>query len=134
MNIGKLSAAVALAAGLGLATPALAQSVVEDSAPTGAADETGQTMLGIDISMAGRSPEAVSEFIAGLAPDTQRGLIGGCQTAVEYPGGHHQSVVGFCTTALEVTMGGPPMGFAPEDPGLVPEFPPFEAEPDNGAF
>ena len=134
MNIGKLSAAVALAAGLGLAAPALAQDVFDDTAPTGAADETGQTTLGIDISMAGHSPEAVAAFIAGLAPDTQRGLIGGCQTAVEYPAGHHQSVIGFCTTALEVTMGGPAMGFAPEDPGLAPDFPAFEAEPDDGAF
>ena len=110
MTIGKLTAIVALATGIAAAAPALASWD----------DETGFTSLGVDITTAGSSPAAVQQFIAGLAPETQRGLLNGCQTAVTYPSTYAPSVVAFCDTAIGggimAMPATPVMGFVQEEP------------------
>lgn len=106
MNIGKLSAIVALTAALGTGSALAA---------TGADDESGFTTLGIDISGAGSSAESVHQFLAGLAPDTRRELLGGCQTAVSYPVSYAPNVVAFCATATGAAGSGMSsvLGYAP---------------------
>jgi hypothetical protein len=117
MTIGKITAILALSAALGASTSALA----------GWDDETGLSSIGVDITRAGSSPEAVSNFIATLNPEGQRGLINGCQTAVVQPAGYHENVIGFCQTV--VSLGGVPaadtqmLGFLGEEPQLAAPFP-----------
>ncbi len=113
MTIGKLTAIVALAAGLGSGA-ALAAS--------GPDDTTGLTSLGIDISRAGGSSESVQQFLAGLAPDTQRAVLSGCQTALANPSTYAPNVIAFCQTANGNAGFGmsPALGFAPVEPTTVP--------------
>ena len=106
MKIGKLTAIVALTAALGASGSALA----------GWDDETGLTTLGIDISRAGGTPETVNQFIAGLTPEGQRGVLNGCQTALAQSAGYAQSVISFCQNALGAGVQPAPMlGFAPDE-------------------
>jgi hypothetical protein len=116
MYIAKLAAIAALTTALG-ASAALAAAATA----TGADDQTGFTTLGIDISGAGRSPASVQQFLAGLAPDTQRSLLSGCQTAIANPVSYAPNVVAFCETATgNVGAGMQPLGFAPVEPSTVP--------------
>jgi hypothetical protein len=128
MKIGKITAALAFTAALGASASALAWD-----------DETGLTSLGIDISRAGSSPEAISTFIAGLNPEGQRGVLHGCEAAVSQPAGFHENVIGFCQTV--VGLGGVPqtqmLGFAGEEPAFVAPFPgeeaPMTVAPSSGS-
>jgi hypothetical protein len=110
MNIGKLTLILSVTALLGAASPVLA-----DETLTGPDDQTGLSTLGIDISSVGGSSAAVGQFLAQLPPDTLRGVIGGCQTAVTSQSGYAPAVVGFCRTALnQAPAGAPALGYAQE--------------------
>ncbi len=112
MHIARTSIAalsvLALSASLAWATDYLPDQ-------SGIDDTTGVTAIGVDISGIPATQGSVQQFLAGLAPDTQRGVIGGCQTVVSFPAGVAPNVVEFCQTAV----GGAPassmlMGYAPE--------------------
>ena len=114
MKIAKITAIVAMTAALGASTSALAAWD----------DETGLTSLGIDISRAGSTPEAVNQFIAGLNPEGQRSVLNGCQTAVADSVGYAPPVISFCENALSGGGAGAStqvLGFVPEPaPMTVP--------------
>lgn len=139
MNIGKITATLSilgLTAGI-TAGAALAQDVLSETTPSGIDDTTGLSAIGIDITTAGTGPAEVQQFIAGLAPETQRGVLGGCQTAVTYPANIAPNVVQFCENALGAApAAGTVMGFAPpEEQQFVPS-PMIGAEPNgsSGAY
>lgn len=131
----KFASAVAVVAALG-ASPAFAQNLFDDTTNQGGpSDQTGLTSIGIDISRAGGSPEAVQQFIAGLNPEAQRGVLNGCQTAIANPVSYSTSVLAFCDTAVGGNVaGGGMLGFAPEAPMVAPAQP-YEMpvlQPDSG--
>ena len=123
-NFTKFASAFALVAALGAVSPALAQDLFSDTTTMGGpADQTGLTSLGIDISRAGGSPELVQQFIAGLNPEAQRGVLNGCQTAIANPVSYSTSVLAFCQTAVGAGTSGGLLGFAPEAPMVAPAQP-----------
>ena len=117
MNIGKISATIALVAGLGMAFPAMA--VDETTFESGSDDATGLTTLGIDITGGTGASQDPSTFLAGLEPQTQQMVINGCRTAIDNPVGYHVSVLGFCNqlinTGADVFVE-PSLGFLPAAP------------------
>ncbi len=123
MTLGKLALITSVATLLGAASPVLA-----DEMSTGPDDSTGMSSLGIDISGVGGSQQAVGNFLASLSPDAQRGVLGGCQTAVGSGGsGYSPAVVGFCQTALNIgPMSGPALGYAPAQSGFFAPSPIIE--------
>jgi hypothetical protein len=125
MNIGKLTAIIAMTASIGAVGPAFA---------AGSDDETGMSMLGIDISRAGTSQENFQQFVAGLAPDTQRLFLRGCETAMADPAAYAPNVFAFCQTALNVaTPASPVLGFIPEEAPFVAPTPAIQPS-DNPAY
>ena len=126
MNIGKISATVALVTGLGLAVPALA--VDETTFRGGPDDETGLTTLGIDITGGTGAAQDPSTFLAGLEPQAQQMVINGCRTAIDNPVGYHGTVLGFCNDLIQTGADAfvePALGFVPAAP--APTFAPDQA-------
>ena len=111
MTIRKLALIASVATLVGAASPVLADD--SNSGMTGPNDDTGLSSLGVDISRVGGGAAAVGDFLAGLSPDAQRGVIGGCRTAVNSGGsGYSPAVVGFCRTALNLEpMPGSALGY-----------------------
>jgi hypothetical protein len=125
MNIGKISATIALATGLGMAAAAFAE---ESSQRSGPDDETGLTTLGIDITGGTGVEQDPSIFLTGLSPDTQQMVINGCQTAIDNPVGYHYRVLGFCGELIATGSGAfveTALGFVPQAP--APTFAPDQA-------
>lgn len=132
----KFAAAIAVVGALGAVTPAFAQSAFDNgpAAMNGPSDQTGLTSLGIDISRAGGSPEAVQQFIAGLNSEAQRGVLNGCQTAIANPVSYSTGVLSFCQNAVGTGPSGGALGFAAEPPMVAPAQP-YEMpvlQPDTG--
>jgi len=120
----KFAAAIAVVGALGAVTPAFAQSVFDGpTTMNGPSDQTGLTSLGIDISRAGGSPEAVAQFIAGLNYEAQRGVLHGCQTAIANPVSYSTGVLSFCQNAVGTGSSGGALGFAAETPMVAPAQP-----------
>jgi hypothetical protein len=124
MNIGKLTAIAALAAGIGATAPALASLL----------DETGLNSLGIDISHVGAGPESAQQFIAGLAPDTQRAVLNGCQTAVTFPVSYPHEVRVFCQDAIGAGAPAGALGFMQEPASVVAPMPDFAPTIPEAAY
>ena len=92
MKIGKLTAIASFAAVL-----AASQAWASDSSFNGGSeDETGFSTIGVDITNAGGTPEAVHQFVAQLASQTAQSVERGCQTALTYPSGYNSNVLAFC--------------------------------------
>ena len=68
------------------------------SAPPVVAQEVG-VGLGIYIHMAGNTRESVHAFIEALPPETQRVVMGGCRTVLEYPASSNVNTYRFCQLA-----------------------------------
>jgi hypothetical protein len=132
MYIGKITtllSTLGLAAALAAGT-ALAQDYTGDK--TGQDDTTGLSAIGIDISTVGTEAASVHQFVAGLAPETQRGVLGGCQTVVNYPANVAPNVVEFCQTAIGIAPAGPALGFAAEEPAFMAPSPMIGAATSSG--
>jgi len=132
MNIGKISATIALVTGLGMAFPALA--VDETTFRSGPDDATGLTTLGIDITGGTGVAQDPSTFLAGLEPQTQQMVINGCRTAIDNPVDYHVSVLGFCNDLIQTgadVFVEPSLGFVPAAP--APSIAPAPA-PTTGPF
>ena len=91
-----------VAAMLALSGTALAQEAndtTSDSSPASPLeDETGVSVLGVDIVAAGSSTETVQAFVASLSADQQTGINTTCQNIVSGSDttAVHQNVMSFC--------------------------------------
>ncbi len=129
MNIVKFTAILSLAAGLAAITPALAEESSLDESP-------GMSSLGIDISHAGGTSATVSQFLAGLSPEAQRGVINGCQNAAipTNAGNYDQDVQSFCHVVNGLGGNVQALGFAAPEPRRVFPFSRRQPATSNGAY
>lgn len=114
MNMRNTAAALAI---VGLTTAigtAAWADQFEDTLDSGVNDTTGMSAIGVDISNAGTTPAQIHQFIASLAPETQKAVLGGCQTVASYPAGIAPNVVLFCDNALGAPARPMAMGYMPE--------------------
>jgi hypothetical protein len=96
---------LAMAALIAAATPALAHG----TGPRGpAADNTGIVSLGVDITLAGTSPESVGDFLTALPKVRQRSLVYACRSIEAAPLFANRRVLGFCNVLVDLTRSVPP--------------------------
>jgi hypothetical protein len=95
---------LAMAALIAAAGPALAHG----TGPRGpAADNSGIVSLGVDITLAGTSPESIGAFFSALPNVRQRSLVYGCRSIKTAPQFANRRVLQFCGVLVEMTRGVP---------------------------
>lgn len=92
MTFAKLTTILSFTAALAAATPVLAANTNVD-------DSHGVNSIGIDIRGAGGSPQA---FLSKLSPETVRGVVAGCQNAVNNPNTYPEDVQSFCVGVNQI--------------------------------
>ena len=98
LSIASVAAMLALS-GAALAQQDPANDTTSDSSPASPLeDETGFSVLGVDIVAAGSSKETVQAFVATLSAEQQTGINTTCQNIVSGSDttAVHQNVMAFC--------------------------------------
>jgi hypothetical protein len=119
MTFAKLTTVLSFTAALAAATPVLATT------NTNVDDSHGVNSIGIDIRGAGGSPQAIQAFLSKLSPETVRGVVAGCQNAVNNPNTYPQDVQSFCVGVNQIGGSVQPSALGFAAPAKAPLFAPM---------
>ena len=121
MTFVKLTTALAFTGALLAASSAFASST---QSTTTIDDSHGLNSIGIDVRGAGGSPEAIQQFLSRLSPETVRGVVNGCQNAVNSPS-YSQEVQSFCVGVNQIGGAVQPSALGFAAPAKAPFFAPM---------